>query len=1216
MKTAKGVIFANLLLTIVYYFAAQLTLTLSLPPSGATPIWAPSGIALGAILIWGYRLLPAVFFGDFLVAVGLVGLQDITAISLCSIIGIQAVFHSWHGKCLLVYFKLWPTALITDRDIIKFFGIAGILTTLTTALLTVALELSIGVLNSESWLDFFITWWVGGALGVVVFTPIMLILFARPRSVWVRRKQVVVLPMMALFLCLIVVLHFARDIEGQQKKQRFVTHVELIHTLIKHELEVHETLLKSMAVYFKDSQQVSQLEFDRYVAEFSHYQDDIYAVAWMEFVPDAQRLVYEQQYGNIVELGQDRINVIRAKQRGYYFVVKYAQVPQEYSASLKGRKNMLNFNMCYTPERSKLCKKLLNSQVAVLMPPIMQEIKPGISKRFAALLPARSTNDVVVGVAAHMYDYQNLFGQLLTTFKQQWLYLEIKDITSPTSPNVLFTSTYDKRKQWLSQQALVVQKTIYVGDQQWQFSYRPTSIFVEQYSSWMFYWLIAGALLVLSMVGVFLLALTGREQLVRQEVQDKTKEIHDKSQLLLVSEHKYRHLVEGVQHDYLIFAHDINGVFTYISPSVETILGYGSDEWLQHYSNFMPDTELNRLVDTYTLRTLSGETVPPYELEVFDKQGKVHTLRITERMTKDMEGACIGVEGIAQDITDLKASQIQLKKLSLAVAHSPNAVVITDQEGIIEYVNPKFIEMSGYQQTEIEGKWPSVISSGNTPASVYEELWCTLLAGNEWQGELQNVKKNGELYWAREHICPMFDDAGKVTHFVATQEDITEAKRLQAETSFQVSHDSLTGLINRREFEQRLARVINSAKQENSNHALCFLDLDQFKVVNDTCGHVAGDELLRQVASVMQKNIRVRDTLARLGGDEFAILMEHCNTDKAYAAAEHVIHALEDFRFHYQDNTFALGVSIGLAVIDKHTKDSQEVLSQVDSACYAAKDAGRNRIEIHIEDSERLKQRKGEVKWNIEINDALDEGRFLLYVQPIVPIANPSLSLSYEVLLRMQMRDGTVAPPGAFLPAAERYNSIVRIDRWVVSHTLQWLALHADNLQNINAIAINLSGASLGDEAMLAYIVQQLVDGDVPAEKIKFEITETAAIANLHDATVFMQTLSELGCRFALDDFGSGLSSFAYLKNLQVDLLKIDGMFVKDMLDDPIDFEMVKSINQIGHVMGLETIAEFVENEQILDKLREIGIDYAQGYHLGKPQPIASLLESKAIRKI
>jgi len=306
-----------------------------------------------------------------------------------------------------------------------------------------------------------------------------------------------------------------------------------------------------------------------------------------------------------------------------------------------------------------------------------------------------------------------------------------------------------------------------------------------------------------------------------------------------------------------------------------------------------------------------------------------------------------------------------------------------------------------------------------------------------------------------------------------------------------------------------------------------------------------------------------------------------------------------------------LGVSIGLTIIDQHIRDGSEVLHNADGACYEAKNAGRNRVHVHTDDDERLQQRMGEIQWRSVINDALEQDRFLLYVQAITPLANPNSSISYEILLRLEMPDGRIIPPGAFLPAAERYNSATRIDRWVIKHTLNWISRHASELNHINTISINLSGQSMGDEAMLGFIIKQFEQGDVPAEKIKFEITETAAVTNLRDATVFIKTLRDFGCRFALDDFGSGLSSFAYLKNLKVDSLKIDGMFVKDMLTDSLDYEMVKSINQIGHVMGLETIAEFAENDEILDKLQEIGVDHAQGFTLGRPVPIESILTTK-----
>ncbi|MDT8424940.1 MAG: EAL domain-containing protein [Methyloprofundus sp.] len=1204
----RNVLIGNILLVLCYFIAGQLTLTLSLSLGGATSLWAPTGIALGAVLIWGYRLLPGVFLGDFLVAVGLMGLDDHTAIALCFIIGGQAMFHAWLGKYLLVKFKLWPTLLVHDRDILKFFLIAGVVASFFSALLVVAADLLLGVLKVDTWLDSLVVWWVGGALGVVVFTPVTLILFARPKLSWRNRVVTVAVPMVILFLALLFVLQYARKNEERQVLNRFAANAEITHTLIKGELEKHETLLRSMAANFQNNKQLNQQYFDHYLTEFSEYQEDIYAVAWAQYLPDESRADYEQQYGEILELNSQGL-VVRAAKRAGYFVIKYSQVPSEYFSAYEELSSVNNFDLCFGADRAALCEYMQRTKTSIILWPKLESLLLYPEQRFIYVLPVIAEHKVV-GLVANMYSYEHLFGQLLNSFDQQWLELEIIDITAEPAKS-LFNSVKNKNSlEVVAYQNLLVNKIVDVGGRQWQFSYRPSPEFIGHYASWLFYWLITASFFVLSLIGAFLLNIAGREQRIQNEVEEKTKKISKQAVLLEDSERKFRRLVEGVRNDYIIYTHDVEGVFTYVSPSIETILGYTPEEFLVHYTTYLPDTELNQLAQSFTDRAIQGEAPPSYELEILHKNGSLHTLRITEAPLFDAQGKVIAVEGISQDITILKAARLEMEKLSLVVTHSPNGVIITNKEGIVEYVNPKFNEITGYSSDEIKGKSPSMVSSGHTPINVYKDLWDTLLAGNEWRGELQNRKKNGELFWVSEHICPMFDESGNITHFVAIQEDITDAKRLREETNYQASHDLLTGLVNRREFEVRLKRVVDSAKRERDAHALCFLDLDQFKVVNDTCGHVAGDELLRQVGSLMQDNIRSRDTLARLGGDEFAILMEHCGIVQANQAAEHVIRAMENFRFHWEEHTFAIGVSIGLAIIDQHTKDSQEILSQVDSACYAAKDAGRNRVEVHTENSERLRQRKGEIKWSSEISDALDNDRFLLYVQPIVPVLNKNLNIGYEVLLRLKMQDGTIVPPGAFLPAAERYNSATRIDRWVIHHTLQWLSRHADQLQQVRSIAINLSGQSLGDETVLNYIIDQFESGDVPAEKIKFEITETAAIANLQDATLFMKTLSKFGCQFALDDFGSGLSSFAYLKNLNVDVLKIDGMFVKDMLDDPIDHEMVKSINQIGHVMGLETIAEFVENNQILEQLRTIGVDYAQGYYLGKPVPIDSILNN------
>ncbi len=443
---------------------------------------------------------------------------------------------------------------------------------------------------------------------------------------------------------------------------------------------------------------------------------------------------------------------------------------------------------------------------------------------------------------------------------------------------------------------------------------------------------------------------------------------------------------------------------------------------------------------------------------------------------------------------------------------------------------------------------------------------------------------------------------------MAIYEDITESRKLAKKLSFQATHDDLTGLINRTEFERRLSMLVNDAQRIGTEHALCFLDLDQFKVINDTCGHIAGDELLRQLGSLLGGSTRKSDTLARLGGDEFAILVEDCELEKAEFIANEIKELVSQFQFIWETQVFTVGVSIGVTTITSATRNRTEALKQADSACYAAKNSGRNRVYVYQEQDQQLTAQKGEFKWVNEIKEALIEDRFELYAQPIVSTETEHLAM-YEVLVRLRSKAGQLFPPGAFLSSAERYNLSDRIDKWVVSHVFEWLEQHYHSLPHLNYLAINLSGASIGDEGMLAYIRTKLSAASFNQEVIKFEITETAAIANLKQAHHFINSVLALGCQFSLDDFGSGLSSFAYLKNLPVQSIKIDGMFVKDMHVDPLDYEMVKSINDIGHVMGLETIAEFVESEEIWQKLKAIGVNYGQGYHLGKPAPIDQILQ-------
>ncbi len=438
------------------------------------------------------------------------------------------------------------------------------------------------------------------------------------------------------------------------------------------------------------------------------------------------------------------------------------------------------------------------------------------------------------------------------------------------------------------------------------------------------------------------------------------------------------------------------------------------------------------------------------------------------------------------------------------------------------------------------------------------------------------------------------------------------ARRRAEETIHHLAfHDALTGLANRREFEHRLAELLENAKAQNTQHALLYMDLDRFKLVNDTCGHVAGDVLLQALTSLLQDRMRESDTLARLGGDEFGILLVNCPLRQAERIAGDLLAAIRNFRFEWQEIIFEVGASIGVIPIAMDSKDPASVLSRADVCCYAAKDMGRNRVHVCAEGDIELARHHGEMQWVSRITQALKEERFLLYRQTIMALGvHGAEGQHQELLLRLQDKNGDLILPGTFIPAAERYNLMPTLDRWVIRTAISSIA--SRHYSNKDCFAINLSGASLNDEDMLGFIHDQFQEYGLPPQMICFEITETAAISNLGKAAYFIQALRDLGCRFALDDFGRGMSSFAYLKNLSVDFLKIDGNFIMGMMDDTIDCAIIESINHIGHVMGIQTVAECVEDQTILQRLKEIGVDYAQGYCIDKPTPLYEKQKGKA----
>ncbi len=501
-----------------------------------------------------------------------------------------------------------------------------------------------------------------------------------------------------------------------------------------------------------------------------------------------------------------------------------------------------------------------------------------------------------------------------------------------------------------------------------------------------------------------------------------------------------------------------------------------------------------------------------------------------------------------------------------------------------------------------------VLQNHELPGNVMSSIEHVVFSGKETicTNRCSLICKNGNIYSIEDCAAPLHDLESKMFGAVLIFHDVSDARRHADEMTFQATHDPLTGLVNRGEFERRIQKAIDNTGDLGNQHALAYLDLDKFKIVNDTCGHAAGDELLKQITGLLRVVLRANDTLARLGGDEFGVLLESCPPYFAIQVAENLRSIIGDFHFSWEDQVFSIGVSIGLVNFggnDPQQFGCDELLRTADTACYAAKDLGRNRIHIFEPNDEAVNRRFGEIDWYSKICSAIAGNRLVLYSQKILSINGfHAYHEHVEFLVRIAAKDGTIVPPMAFIPTAERYGLMPEIDRKVVQMAFNYISCQENAATSL--FSINLSGATLNDERALQYIFDQMATSAIPPECICFEITETAAITNLLNARAFIVTLRKKGCKFALDDFGSGMSSFAYLKHLPIDFLKIDGAFVKDIVRDSIDAAMVESINNIGHVMGLKTIAEFVENDAILEKLQLMGVDYVQGFGIGRPEPL------------
>jgi len=587
------------------------------------------------------------------------------------------------------------------------------------------------------------------------------------------------------------------------------------------------------------------------------------------------------------------------------------------------------------------------------------------------------------------------------------------------------------------------------------------------------------------------------------------------------------------------------------------------------------------------------------------------------------EEACFAA-GVANQVTrtivdfQRRKSEFEMKKLSMAIDHSVNMVFITDSDGVIEYVNPAFTRLTGHSEKEALGRKPSIISSGETSPSLYQEMWTTILAGETWRGTFKNMRKSGEVYWGEGVVTPIRDACGKITHFLAVQEDVTEKKAAEERLKYLETYDNITSLFNRSWFIKALNDWLSRASASSSRGALLLLNLDQFKLVNDTYGHLTGDRVLFHVSDLIKAAIKAKagrdpkkrgypNIIGRLTADEFAIFLPEMGGDEALAVAEGLRKGVEKIRFGVIDGR--LSASIGVVLYPDHGETTKDLLSRVDAAMYRCKSLGRNRCHLYRPEDHDLEKIHSRLYMKNRVIKALEERRFEPWLQPIMEIKSGRVH-HFELLARMRDKKGKIIMPAAFIDIAERTGFIGAIDRSIIA---QGLKLQAELCRSRDkqcglTFSMNLSGKDLDDKGLLDYLKLVISETGADPGRLVFEITETAAISDLSKAVALIDSLKEIGCKFSLDDFGVGFTSFAYLKEMHVDYIKIDGSFIRDLHNNPNDQLFVKAMRDVAVGMGIKTIAEFVETGESLEILRALQVDFAQGYLIGVPAPPSEVL--------
>lgn len=1147
---------------ILYYLSGNLILSLSMPPSYATAIWPPTGIALAAVLLWGYRVLPAVFLADLLIHFEVYNVPTSSESPLQLLIfflnPVTSVLRAWLGSVLVKKYAGYPNALISIKLIFLFFLFAGPVASFLPAMLSIYGLFLTGVILKQDLVFSFLTWWMGDCNGIVVFTPLFFIFFDRSHRIWRQRLFSVGLPLIIIFLITSAAYLLAQHFEVERLHKIIGKQSDIIRDDLEDEFQHHLTAI-NLFKYLADSHQlISEADFRLFSLLIFNHHPDISHLEWLDASKNKSGYNFTSQY----RANGETVNTID--------FISVADVA-----------NKLDFD-------SRFVTRTVNNQFLIFMPIVETGEK---------------SCQCLKGLVAEVVNINKFVEGALNKRNIEHLVIKISEEKSDERRQAVFQS--NNIQELSDPLALFNHALITLLDQKWLLEIAPDKKFLSEYYSWSVWQLLAGGMFLTGFMSIGLLVLTGQNESVKSEVDSRTQELKLINSKLLKSEQQFRKLVQ-TQSAIFWRADPATCRFLFVSDEAESLLGFPVERWLNE-ADFWPrhiheDDRITALA--YCAEETRNLRNHDFDYRMLTADGRCIWLRDYVNLVVD-NGEVTEMFGFIIDITLQKQAEEQLR-LAATTFESQQGIMITDNDSKILRVNKAFTEITGYSQEQAIGKSPRILSSGRHDEVFYRDLWTQLTTNGHFEGEIWNRRKNGELYPEWQTITAVKNDAGEVSHYVCVFSDITEKKDAEGKIHALAFYDPLTHLPNRRLLLDRFDHELAIAKRHKQFGAVIFLDLDHFKILNDTKGHLVGDELLIQVAKILVSTLREEDTPARLGGDEFVVLL-HANSDSLRTAADQARVVAEKIKdklnepFMLKQYQHQISTSIGITLFPDHHQSPEVILQQADTAMYRSKASGRNTISFFHPSM----QEAANLRLNLEkdLRAAIENGRLILCYQPQVDASGAVLGA--EALIRWKHLDKGLLLPVDFIPVAEESGLILSIGRWVLLEACNQIKAWHDGGVKLPHISVNVSSRQFRQQDFVDQVKHAIESSGIAPHLLGIELNESVMIVDINDTIAKLEALKALGISIAVDKFGTGYSSCMYLKQLPINTLKIDQGFISNILMNPGDVSIIEAIISMAQHLNLRVIAEGVETPEQLAFLKQRGCSVFQGYYFSHPLPAA-----------